>query len=129
VDDLPSGPIEVLGRTSSERINTMVIGLIKGSQDGRIDMVPEIRQATHELRSYLYANLYPCLPINREIDKAKKIIRELYFHLLDHPTPESSSGDPEDSLERRTVDFIAGMSDQYALQLYANLFFPAGWQD
>jgi len=129
VEDLPRGPIEVLGRTSSERINTMVIGLIQGSQDGRVDMVPDIREATWELRSYLYKNLYPCPPIKREIDKAKKVLRELYYHLLEHPTPESSAGDPNDSLERRTVDFLAGMSDQYALQLYETVFFPSSWRD
>jgi dGTPase len=128
MNDLPAGPIQVLGKTSSERINTMVVGLIKGSQDGRIDMLPEVRKATWELRSYLYANLYPCATINREIEKAKKLLRELYSHLLTHPTAESAGGDPNDSMERRTVDFIAGMSDRYALQLYASLFFPAGWE-
>jgi dGTPase len=128
LEDLPAGPIKVLGQTSSERINSMVVALIRGSQHGRIDMVPEVREATHELRSYLYKNLYPSTVINREIEKAKKLLRELYYHLLAHPTPESSGGDPADSLERRTVDFIAGMSDQYALQLYGKLFFPAGWE-
>jgi dGTPase len=92
-------------------------------------MVPEIREATYELRSYLYANLYPCRAIDKEVQKAKKLLRELYFHLLEKPTEDSAAGDPADSLERRTVDFIAGMTDQYALQLYQDLFFPAAWRD
>lgn len=129
LEDLPREAIHVLGQTTSERINTMVVGLVEGSRDGVIDMVPEIREATHELRSYLYANLYPCHAIDKEIQKAKKLLRELYHHLIEHPTPESAGGDPADSLQRRTVDFIAGMTDHYALQLYQDIFFPAAWQE
>ncbi len=128
LEDLPKDAIAALGRTTSERINAMVIGLIQGSKDGRIDMVPHIRDATSELRSYLYANLYPCPAIDKEIQKAKKIIRELYFYMLERRVADSAEGDPADSLERRTVDLIAGMTDQYALQIYEDLFFPAAWR-
>lgn len=127
-DDLPRDAIAVLGAGNSERINTMVIGLIKGSQEGPIDIVPNVRQATQDLRSYLYQDVYSCEPIAREICKAKKVTCELYYYLLKNPTQESAVGDPQDTLERRTADFIAGMTDHYALQLYEQLFFPVAWE-
>jgi dGTPase len=127
LDDLPQDALQVLGHTYSERINSMVVGLIQGSGDRRIDLLPEIREATAVLRSFLYAHVYPSPPIASEIAKAKDLMRQLYFHLIEHPTPESSAGDLEEPLERRTVDFIAGMTDPYALQLYQRLFFPSAW--
>jgi len=127
IDDLPRDAIRLLGRTPSERIDAMVTALVCGSQDGRIAMTAEVREATCELRSYLYTHLYPCPAIRGEIDKAVKVLRELYYHFLENPTPESASGDQADSIERRTVDFIAGMTDQYALQLYGDLLLPTRW--
>ena len=128
LDRLPKAAVRVLGTTTSARINAMVTGVIGGSLDGPVGMTPEILEATNVLREFMYANVYPCDAINREIAKAKKLLREMYCHLLEHPTPESASGPPEDSIERRTVDFIAGMTDQYALHLYQSLFFPAAWR-
>ena len=127
LDDLPKDAIDVLGRTTSERINTMTIALIEGSKEGAIGMVAEVLDATNALRAFLYANLYPCDAINVEISKAKRLFRNMYYHLLEHPTEEIPRADPNDSIERRTVDFLAGMTDQYALNLYSRLFFPAGW--
>ena len=127
VNDLPREAVAVLGTTTSQRLNSMVSGIIEGSGEGRIDMLPEVREATSVLRAFLYANVYTCEAIDVQIRKAKNLLRHMYTHLLEHPTRESALGDPEDSLERRTVDFIAGMTDQYALQLYRTLFFPAPW--
>ena len=129
LDELPSDALRVLGRTPSERINAMVSALIAGSGEGQISMAPEVREATWELRSYLYANLYPSEPIDREVRKGKKIVRELYYHLLDNPCADILEGDPEDSLEQRTVDFVASMTDDYALDLFKKYFFPDSWPE
>ncbi|MCP4638998.1 MAG: deoxyguanosinetriphosphate triphosphohydrolase [bacterium] len=128
LDDLPAEALRVAGRTSSERINRMVGALVAASGEGRIAMEEEVRQATVELRTWMYRYLYPSDAIHREILKAKKILRELYLHLLENPVEGSTDGDPEDSLERRTLDFTAGMTDQFALQLYRRFFFPNSWQ-
>lgn len=125
ISDLPAAAIQLLGDRSSKRINAMVVALIEGSEDGVIGMTNDVREATQELRAYMYKNVYPCDAIDREIQKAAKIVRELYDYLLEHPTPESQAGDPEESLERRTADFVAGMTDNYALHLYRTIFFPA----
>lgn len=127
LDDLPHDALEVVGRHTSRRIDTMVVALIQGSQEGRLGILPEVLEAMNALRDFMYTEVYPCEAIDREIRKAKKILRELYYYLLEHPNDEIRAGDPEDTLERRTVDFTAGMTDEFALQLYQNLFFPKPW--
>ncbi len=124
ISDLPKDCLDVLGATSSERINTMVWAVIEGSQDGKVGMTPTVREATQALRMHLFTSLYPCDAINREIVKAKKIVRELYHHLQENPSEEMPPPLPGDSPGRNLVDLIAGMTDSYALHLYERLFFP-----
>jgi len=128
LDYLPRDAVRVLGRTTSERINSMVTALIEGTRDGQLGMTGEVLGATNALRAFMYSFVYPSDQINREIVKAKKLLRELYEYLVLHPSEEISAGDPDDSLERRAVDFVAGMTDQYALSLYERLFFPVAWR-
>ena len=122
--DLPADAIARLGETTSERINTMVVGLIEGSREDSVGIVPEVLDALNALRDYLYTRVYPSEPIHREIAKAKRILGELYRYLLEHPDEVSGENNTDDSAERRVVDFIAGMTDQYALHLYERIFFP-----
>jgi dGTPase len=129
MDDLPPDALEVVGRSTSRRINTMVDALIEGSRDGAIDMTPEVRGATRELRTFLYRNLYPCPPIENEIDKARKLVERLFEHMVSHFDPDWTIGEARhsDSTERTVADLIAGMTDRYAMQLYQRLFFPRSW--
>ncbi len=130
ISDLPSGAIRLLGETQGDRINAMVSALIEGSRhEGCIVMTEPVRSATWELRAYLYARLYPCEKIMREIEKGKKILRELYYFLMAHPETELDGDDTGEPLERRVVDELAGMTDEYALTLYRKHFFPESWRD
>jgi len=126
--DLPADAVTVLGNTTSDRIDRMVVGMIKGSADGKLGIVPEIREAMNALRDYLYVELYPCAAINDEIRKAKNVVREIYLRLLAQPMQDLIEGDPADSLERRAVDFVAGMTDEYALALFTRMVLPAPWK-
>ncbi len=128
LDDLPRQAIACLGDTASARIDRMVVGLIQGSSGGPIGLLPDVREAMNTLRDFLYTQLYPCPAIETEIAKARNLLRSLYLHLLKHPIEESQDGDPDDSVERRTVDFVAGMTDDYAIQLYDRLLLPAPWK-
>lgn len=125
--DLPADAIEVLGETTSERINTMVGGLIEGSVDGSIDVAEDVKAALNALRDYLYTAVYPSEPISQEIEKCKRLLCALYRHFVEHPPDDLPAAAESDSLERRVVDFLAGMTDQYALQLYQETFFPQAW--
>lgn len=126
-NDLPKDAIALLGKTSSERIDRMVIGVIEASGSGEIGMREDVREATVELRTYLYREIYPDPRIDREIQKAKNVVRQLFTHFLAHPDDGVESAEPNDSSERRAADMIAGMTDQYALALYSQLFLPNEW--
>jgi dGTPase len=128
IDSLPKDAAGVLGRNSSQRINAMVSGVIRGSGEGGVNMLPEIREATQALRMHLFKHVYPSAPILFQVERARKLLREIYDYYMKNPTAESTAGDPGDSLERRTVDFIAGMTDQYAIQQYERLFLPSAWR-
>lgn len=127
LEELPKDAIAFLGRTSSERINKMVTGLIVGSADGTFGIVPEVLEGMNALRDHLYREVYPCPAIERGIVRAKKMLRELFEYLLAHPNEEILAGDPADSPARRTADFVAGMTDEYALALYTRLMLPSPW--
>ena len=102
----------------------MVTALIDGSREGQIGVVEEVREAIVALRHYLYTQVYPNPAIHTQVDRAKKIMRELYGFLLSNsallPPPAVAS----DSIERRVADHLAGMTDLFALRLYREHFFP-----
>ncbi len=128
LEDLPSSAIAVLGETTSSRIDKMAVGLIEGSKDGEIAFTPHVLTALNTLRDYLYSHLYPCPIIESEIAKARRLLRTLFLHLLENPTEEILNSDPADSLEQRTVDFVAGMTDDFALHLFERLLLPSPWK-
>ncbi len=124
---LPAAATKRLGTSNSERIDAMVVGVITGSGDGHIGIVPDTRDAMRELREFLYNRVYPCEAIESEIRKARRVVRELYLYLLENPNDDIRNGRQEDTLERRTVDFVAGMTDEYAIRLHRTLLQPRSW--
>lgn len=128
LDDLPPDALRVVGRPSSVRISTMVNAVIEGSGGESVGMAAEVREALNALRSYLYREVYPCERIDIEIRKAKKLLRDLYAYLIDYPEIELDLAQGDDPVARRVVDHIAGMTDDYALRLYARIFLPEAWR-
>jgi dGTPase len=127
LEDLPQDAMATLGRSTSERLDRMVTGVIAGSMEGKIGIVPEVRGAIVALRDYMYREVYPCDAINHEIAKAENVLRALYHDLLDQPVAEIINADPNDPLDRRVVDFCAGMTDDYAMDLYQRRLLPRAW--
>jgi dGTPase len=128
-DDLPSGPIEVLGRTHSDRINTLVTDLVARSDDRpEIGLSPEVFSALDELRDFLFARVYTRETARAEQEKAVELLRELFAYYLEHPDeiPDEYHRAPGD-LPTRVSDYVAGMTDRYALRTYERLFLPQGW--
>jgi dGTPase len=130
-DDLPKERVEVLGRTSSERIGRMVTDVVMNTLDGglsEVRMSDEMLRATIGLRSFLFDAVYENDVATAEFKKASGILGGLW---------EKVREDPEQFLDHRVMaaegldaaarDFLAGMTDRYAVNLYEQLFIPKPW--
>lgn len=131
-EQVPGKLITLLGDSSSKRINTMVRDLIERTVDqggSELVMSPEIVAGIEELRSFLFDNVYEDYKVHADFIKAMKVVRELYEYYLENDLPWDNPGDyPADNGRPRMVcDFIAGMTDRYALDLYTKIFLPKPW--
>jgi len=128
--DLPASTTTVLGHSHRERINTMVCDIIEQSWAARGDniaspaiiMSPGVLEATNTLREFLFERVYNLRSAQEETERAREIVRRLYNYFNAHEDklpPEYRLG--SDEAERRVVDYIAGMTDQYALRLSEEL--------
>ncbi|MFH0926405.1 MAG: deoxyguanosinetriphosphate triphosphohydrolase [bacterium] len=131
--DLPGNCLKILGSSHSERINNMVFDIIKISLKNELNsiaMSDDILQATEELRRFLYINVYDNYKTHKEFLKAYKLIEELYNYFFENPKQmfkevkkENLKGDNQ----QLACDFVAGMSDRYAIECYKNIFLPKPW--
>jgi dGTPase len=139
-DSLPGQVKNFLGNSNSKRIGAMVKDLIITTADvdsNKLAMTAEMLDAINELRSFLYENVYDVNRVHDDFVKAKKIVKELYYYFLDSNSFEDGSGGKElrygvqYEIETpnylKVCDYIAGMTDRYALALYTNIFFPKPW--
>jgi dGTPase len=126
-NDLPDLVIATLGHTHSQRINTLVCDIVNYSwpvsghsnlTKPTIGMSPEVLSAVNSLRQFLFDKVYNPSLAREEAVKARKVLYLLYSHFLRHEEelPREFASLP-DNAERRIVDYIAGMTDQYALRL------------
>ena len=130
-EDLPSARVEILGRSSSERIGRMVTDVVLQTLGGgltEIRMSDAILEATVGLRSFLFESVYENEVATAEFTKAAGILGGLWEKVrheperyLDEPTVT------KDGLDVAAKDFLAGMTDRYAVALYEQLFIPKPW--
>jgi len=128
-EELPEAPLAVLGRTHSERVNTLVGDLVDRSQDAdEIRLSAEVFAALDQLRDFMFDQVYLRTGTLEEHEKAVKLIRDLFGYYLEHPEelPPEYRDVPGD-LATHVADHIAGMTDRYALRTYERLFLPQGW--
>ncbi len=122
-DELPEGPLSVLGERMSVRIDTLVRDMISTSRErGEISLSEEVYEALMELRTWLFRHVYGN-PLSRENEKAAGVVEALFEYYLEH-AEERVGTDPDPIVA--TVDFVAGMTDRYALATYRRLFLPRG---
>ena len=127
--ELPGTAVEILGRTHGERINTLVTDLVRHTADGPdVGLSDDVFRALDCLRDFMFERVYLRDEIRSEQEKAIALIRSLFAHYLDHPEelPEEYHRAPGE-LPTRVADYIAGMTDRYALRMYEQLFLPQGW--
>ncbi|MBI9089551.1 MAG: deoxyguanosinetriphosphate triphosphohydrolase [Desulfobacterium sp.] len=136
-NEVPAVCVDKLGTSHSKRAKTMIEELVynSGPEDGnfKLSMGGEIFSAMTVLRQFLYDQVYRSPSVHKEFIKAKKVLIELYHYFMDNTEKlqqelakmEMAHWDPQEtSLERSVCDLIASMTDRYALNLYAKLFFP-----
>ena len=131
-EDIPRSISEVLGDTHSSRINTLVCNLIECSAESdKLQMDPKVDAAMRDLREYMFAKVYRNPIAKGEESKARQILQQLYLYYIDHPEklpPDFQTQLDFEGMPRIVCDYIAGMTDKYAVFKYNEIFIPAGWQ-
>ncbi|MBR2296355.1 MAG: HD domain-containing protein, partial [Clostridia bacterium] len=132
IEDIPMEIRKVLGDGHSVRINTLVSSIIQESMDKPyVRMAPEIEGAMMELRAFLFKNVYTNKVAKAEEDKAIEMLGTLFTYFVKNPyeMPKIYVRNLEkEPVERCVCDYISGMTDRYAVDLFRELFVPNSWR-
>ncbi len=130
--DIPREISYVLGENHKERINTLVTNMIATTTaTGKLSMSPEVAEAMDKLRTFLFKQVYRNPIAKGEEVKARGIIQALYTYYSNHPEKLPADFVPQldfDGIDRVICDYIAGMTDKYAVYKYEEIFIPSAWQ-
>ncbi len=129
-EDLPKEITELLGDTKAKRITTLVGSIIENGAE-EIRMTPEIKKAHDDLRAFMFANVYTNYLAKKEEEKAKLLVEKLYRYFLKNPErmpDEYKHIMKKYDKDRAVCDYIAGMTDGYAIKLYEELFIPKAFE-
>ena len=131
--DLPQECVRVLGNLHGKRINTMILDVVEQSfGQPFVHMSEPVYAQFDALREFMFERVYRNPVAKSEEDKAKRMIRELFAYYLEHLellTGEYAKYLEEDGKERAVADYIAGMTDNYAVSEYVRIFVPKAWVD
>ena len=130
-DDLPRECVEALGDSHGKRINSMILDVVETSYfQPFVRMTPQMEAEFERLRAFMFERVYFNANAKREEGKAKHVVRTLFKYYLEHMDqlpPEFLANVPEDGPERVAADWIACMTDRYAINQYKRLFVPEEW--
>lgn len=129
-EQLPAECVEVLGNTKTKRITSLIASVIANGYE-KIDFEPPIRKAHDDLRSFMFKTVYTNPAAKQEEGKAELLIRKLYGYFKENSSllPRLYRNIAEESdIDRAVCDYISGMSDEYAVDLYTELFVPKFWK-
>lgn len=131
--DLPDECIRVLGNSHGKRINSMILDVVEQSAGKpRVCMSERMYVQFDALRDFMFDNVYKNPKAKSEEEKAKRVINELFEYYLAHIellTGEYAKYLETDGKERAVADYIAGMTDNYAVSEYMRIFVPKSWMD
>lgn len=129
--DIPREIAAALGATRAERLDTMIYDVIVSSfGKPQVTMSAEVLEATNAMRTFMFQSVYLAGPAKTEDEKAQGVLWQLLQHFEARPEamPAEHQGIAErDGTKRAVADYIAGMTDGYALGMYEELFIPAAW--
>ncbi|MFO0751928.1 MAG: deoxyguanosinetriphosphate triphosphohydrolase [Thermodesulfovibrionales bacterium] len=130
--EVPRDIVKGIGEAYTKRIDTMVRDVIKttlAAGHAGVGMSAEVSAAVYRLRDFLFERVYESEAVNREFRKVRGILKALYEYYLEHADEEFGDvpGEAKRERHRRVCDFIAGMTDRFALMTYERLFLPQQW--
>ncbi|GBE58356.1 deoxyguanosinetriphosphate triphosphohydrolase [bacterium BMS3Abin01] len=127
--DLPEQVTGLLGRTCRQRIDTLVHDLVNSSWErGEIRLSPSMSDAAQALRNYLSENVYTGVGTRRQAAKVSGLVEKLFDYYMENSNllPRwTGNGESDDAV--RVTDYIAGMTDRFAIRTYRELFVPREW--
>ena len=130
-EDIPDSVSDVLGHVHRDRINALVCDCILNSREaGAIVLSPKVDQALKDLRSFMFERVYRNPVAKSQETKAKDMLKRMYEYYCKNPNKLPDDFQPQmsfDGLERTVSDYIAGMTDNYAVDKFNEIFVPEGW--
>ena len=129
-EELPKDVLEVLGDTKTKRITCLVGAVVKHGSE-TIGLAPEIQAMHDKLHAFLFERVYYNPIAKQEENKAKLLLETLYTYFISHASlmpPEYLAIAEKEDVHRAVCDYISGMSDGYAVDLYQELFIPKSWK-
>ena len=131
-EELPESCVEVLGGTHGNRINSMILDVLSESFDQPyVRMSEVVSREFDKLRDFMFSHVYLNPVAKREETKGMHVIKQLYLYYASHIEllpDEFKKNISEDGEERVAADYIACMTDRYAIKDYQRLFVPSEWQ-
>ena len=130
-EDIPDAVSDILGHNHSQRINTLVTDAIFTSREaGTVMLSPEVDNALKTLRAFMFERVYRNPVAKAEESKAKDMLQRMFEYYINHPEALPEDFHPQlsfEGLERTVCDYIAGMTDNYAVDKFTEIFIPMGW--
>lgn len=127
-NDLPQNAIKILGETGSKRIDTLVHDLVEHSKkQGQIAQSEMVGEVMGSLREFMFDRVYLGEAAQAERDRVESLVETLFTHYCENPS-ELPELDAEENLEQSVVDYIAGMTDRFAIRAYKALTVPREFQ-
>ena len=131
IDAIPPDCERILGSTHSRRINTMISDLVNNSDGTSIRMSHDIEATTEKLRQFMFSHVYLGSKAKEDEGKAEKMIRMLFEYYMNTPTGMGVGVEKRVDmygLEQTATDYIAGMTDRFAVNAFKEIFIPKGWE-
>ena len=129
--DIPRDISALLGHDHSSRINSLVVDMIRTSREaGTVMLSPAYEKALKDLRAFMFERVYRNPVAKGEESKAQAMLQKLFDYYIEHPEALPEDFHPQlsfDGMERTVCDYIAGMTDNYAVDKYTEIFIPMGW--
>jgi dGTPase len=124
--DLPAEPIAILGDTGSHRIDALVHDLVEHSATtGAIAQSDRAATAMDELRTFMFDTVYLGARQRAEATKIDRLLRTLFDHYISNPASIPTNLTPATDPGQRVIDYLAGMTDRYAIRVFESLTIPA----